>query len=314
MKVSVVVPTYNRGERIAPTISGLLASDITGLDLLEILVIDDGSSVSPAETVSSFEAKSPICLRLIRQENQGPAAARNHGFRLSCGDIVIFMDDDILPPAGLVLDHVRAHRLNPRSVICGRCPFLSDEMTPLLQYVTSLGGDPGADQADEFAEIDVVASGQLSVEKSMFDDAGVYRDDLATPAAEEFELSLRLRENGIPILLAKRIVALHDHPVLIESMCRQQFKHGIGCGEAAAKYPAVLGLSALSSIVRVNGPIAPGDSPLLILKKGLKTPLSLAGLRKALVRMASKAEQANAGYAVLKKLYGLCIAAHFLRE
>ena len=100
-----------------------------------------------------------------------------------------------------------------------------------------------------------MSSGHISVERDLFDvEHGVYRDDLATPAAEEYELSLRLRDRGIPIFLATRIVALHDHAVDLESMCRQAYKHSMGCAEVALKYPGTLDLHGLFEIVHVNGP------------------------------------------------------------
>ena len=156
---------------------------------------------------------------------------RNTGFRASRGEIVLFVDDDVLCPANLVRLHVEAHRRISGSVIFGRYPYAEPEpMTPFYRYLDSLGQDPAKDAVEEFVQAPIVASGQISLERIMFDaEQGVYRDDLATPAAEEFELSLRLRDRGIPIFLATRIVALHHRAVDLESMCRQAYKHSVGC-------------------------------------------------------------------------------------
>jgi GT2 family glycosyltransferase len=193
-------------------------------------------------------------LRCIRQENAGPAAARNNGFRVATGDIVLFVDDDIIVPSDIIQKHIEAHLSHANSVICGRCPFIEPKpLTPLFRYVKNLGHDLGANSEQEYIPINVVASGQISVERKMFDtEKGVYRDDLATPAAEEFELSLRLRKQGIPIFLATKIVALHDHPVELGGLCRQQYKHAMGCAEAAVKYPATLELSDLAKVIHTN--------------------------------------------------------------
>jgi len=134
---------------------------------------------------------------------------------------VMFLDDDILCPPDLIRGHVQGHRLWPGSVIYGRCRHAEPEpMTPFFRFFDSLGHDHGRGLREEFIQVPIVASGQISVERVTFEaQQGVYRDDLATPAAEEFELSLRLRDSGIPILLATRIVAIHDHAVDIENMC-----------------------------------------------------------------------------------------------
>ncbi len=133
MNVSVAIPTYNRGERLGPTLDALLASDTSGLDAVEIIVVDDGSPEPVAPVVESRVACPPISLRCVRQPNAGPAAARNTGFRASCGEIVLFVDDDILCPANLVRLHVESHRRIPGSVIFGRSPYTEpDPMTPFF--------------------------------------------------------------------------------------------------------------------------------------------------------------------------------------
>ena len=95
MVVSIVIPTYGRGEKLGATLDALLVSDMSGLDAVEIIVVDDGSPELVAPVVESRVACSPISLRCIRQDNAGPAVARNRGFRESSGDIVLFLDDDV---------------------------------------------------------------------------------------------------------------------------------------------------------------------------------------------------------------------------
>jgi GT2 family glycosyltransferase len=85
-----------------------------------------------------------------------------------------------------------------------------------------------------------VTSAHLSVERKTFaNQGGVYRDDLETPAAEEVELTYRLRQRGIPIIFAMNAVAIHLQPIDIRTVCRQQYKHARGVTEALAKHPHV---------------------------------------------------------------------------
>src|SRR5271157_3840204 len=156
MNVSVIIPTYGRGERLGATLDALLASDTSGLDAVEIMVVDDGSPEPVAPVVESRVACPPISLSCIRQPNAGPAAARNTGFRASRGEIVLFVDDDILCPIDLIRRHVEAHQRFPGSVIFGRCPYAEpDQMTPFFRYVDSLGQDPGKDATEEFLHVTV---------------------------------------------------------------------------------------------------------------------------------------------------------------
>jgi glycosyltransferase involved in cell wall biosynthesis len=314
-KVSIVIPTYGRGQKLGATLDALLASDTNGLDDVEIIVVDDGSPEPVASVVSSRVACRPISLRCMRQPNAGPAAARNTGFRASRGVVVIFIDDDILCPPDLIRRHIEAHRSRPGSVICGRCPFNDPEpMTPLFRYIGSLGHDLGRSSGDEFVEITVVASGQISVERAFFAaEQGVYRDDLATPVAEEFELSLRLRDRGIPILLATRIVAVHDHDVDIENMCRQVYKHSLGCAEAVAKYPGTLDLEGLRDVIQANSPIEREDSARRVIKKIAKRLLCAGPSRLALVRAIRVLERNAPQETLLALFYKAALSSHMTR-
>src|SRR5271166_367820 len=145
MIASVIIPTYGRGEKLGATLDALLKSDTSGLNDVEVIVVDDGSPEPVGPFVQSLVTRPPISLRCIRQENAGPAVARNRGFRESHGDIVLFLDDDILVPRGLIRLHVEAHRCHPGSVVFGRCvPPKSLPDTPYLRYVLTRGHDPGA--------------------------------------------------------------------------------------------------------------------------------------------------------------------------
>jgi glycosyltransferase involved in cell wall biosynthesis len=90
--ISVVIPAYNRAELIGTTLRSLLAQT---LPAAEIIVVDDGSTDGTAEVAEAFG--SPV--RVFRQENAGPGAARNRGFKESRGSFIHFFDsDDIAIP------------------------------------------------------------------------------------------------------------------------------------------------------------------------------------------------------------------------
>ncbi len=278
--VSVVIPTYNRGEALGPMLDRLLISDREGLGEVEITVVDDGSPVPAAPIVSARKVPPGFRLKCVRQENAGPAAARNHGFAVSTGDIVIFIDDDILVPPELVRRHVEAHELNRGAVIFGGCvpPDGADnDMSRLLESL--YGSRP---DRPRFERVSIIASGQLSVERKGFAD-GVYASQLRTPAAEEFELAARLRQQGIPAVCATQIEATHDQRFGISDVCDQQYKHGIGCAEAVSKLPSQMIMDELAKIAAANGPIRPNDLLATKCKKMTKAILAIPPVRQNLV-------------------------------
>ncbi len=88
--LSVILPTYNRADTILRAIESVRNQT---LEDWELLVIDDGSTDNTARLVTERYAGEPR-LKLIQQENQGVAAARNTGMRASSGKYFAFIDSD----------------------------------------------------------------------------------------------------------------------------------------------------------------------------------------------------------------------------
>jgi cellulose synthase/poly-beta-1,6-N-acetylglucosamine synthase-like glycosyltransferase len=313
MTLTVVIPTYNRGLKLGATLDAVLACDTAVLDAVEVIVVDDGSPTPAEPLVASYKAAPPFTLRCVRQPNAGPAKARNTGFREAHGEVVLFMDDDILPTSPVLRQHAQAHITRPRAVICGSCLLIdTDPPSNLTRFMNTLSANahPTADGVGtRFDLCPLVSSGQVSVERAMFDPAtGVYDETLAVPAAEEYELTSRLQRKGIQCLHAPWITAWHDHPVTIAGMCRQQYKHAVGCAEVALKRPESLDLPDLKRVIEAN---RPGGGKANGLFKRLAKRITASQLcRQALARLASWSEK-FAPQVITDRLYYAAIAAHF---
>jgi GT2 family glycosyltransferase len=91
--ISVIIPVFN-GVRFLPgAVRSILAQDYPALD---IIVVDDGSTEDVAEAARLL----PVDVRFFRQDNAGPAAARNRGIREATGEMLAFLDVDDEWPAG----------------------------------------------------------------------------------------------------------------------------------------------------------------------------------------------------------------------
>lgn len=116
MKISVVIPTYNRRELLACTLSTVLSQDFQPSEY-EVIVVIDGSRDGSVEFLQQLR---PACaLRVVEQHNAGQAAAKNAGISLARGDLVLFLDDDILCAPSLLSEHARAHYDHRSEVIFG---------------------------------------------------------------------------------------------------------------------------------------------------------------------------------------------------
>jgi len=93
VSVSIIIPTYNHARFLQAAIESALRQTRPAL---EVIVVDDGSTDETPEILTQFDDR--ICVR--RQENRGPAAARNAGISAARGDFLLFLDsDDVLLPA-----------------------------------------------------------------------------------------------------------------------------------------------------------------------------------------------------------------------
>ncbi len=106
MKATVVIPTFNRSVRLAAL---LRCMETQGEALARVVVCDDGSSDDTASVARSFASRLPITY--AHQENRGFRAgqARNLGIARADGDVIIFVDDDVLVAPDFVAQHIAAH-------------------------------------------------------------------------------------------------------------------------------------------------------------------------------------------------------------
>lgn len=87
--VSCIVPVYNGERYVAEALDSILSQSYAPV---EVIVVDDGSEDGTAGVLSGYGRR----IRCVRQENAGPAAARNRGLAESAGDLVAFLDADDL--------------------------------------------------------------------------------------------------------------------------------------------------------------------------------------------------------------------------
>lgn len=113
MKISVIIPTYNRNDKLKKAFESVLKQKALPA---EIIVVDDGSDVKASQILKGIKNwKTKI--RIINQENKGVASARNRGIKESSFNWLAFLDSDDWWLPDKLLRQINFHSLNPHILI-----------------------------------------------------------------------------------------------------------------------------------------------------------------------------------------------------
>jgi glycosyltransferase involved in cell wall biosynthesis len=120
LDASVIVNTYRQPRSLTLTLASLTAQDHHGV--WEIIVSDDGSGDDTAALVTGFAQTTLVPITYVAQAHRGNrwAAARNRGTALARGDVLIFLDADMVPARDVVRRHVDAQRAQPALIAGNR--------------------------------------------------------------------------------------------------------------------------------------------------------------------------------------------------
>lgn len=203
--VSVIIPAYNAERYVAEAIDSVLAQTYPSR---EIIVVDDGSTDRTAEIVTGYGE----AVRLVRQRNKGPAAARNTGIREARGEFIAFLDaDDVWTRANLELQltFLGAH---PDHVLSyGWVRFFSGSVAgDLLETAPCRDERPSGHVWADLIRDTIWATGAAVLRASALSQVGLFDESL--PIGEDYDLWLRLAAHGkcgyVPYMVAA--IRLHD--------------------------------------------------------------------------------------------------------
>ncbi|MEO0556892.1 MAG: glycosyltransferase [Bacteroidota bacterium] len=222
--ISVVVPTYNRPGPLRATLTALAALDYPQ-DLHEVIIVDDGSAEPLDDLVAPFQDLAPI--RLIRQVNAGPAAARNRGAELAIGSLLAFTDDDCLPTPGWLHALADAHRRQPDCLLGGQTlnalpdNVFSTASQLLIDYLYDYF-------APQSGHAPLVASNNLAMPAEGFRALGGFDETFPLAAGEDRDLCARWHESGRPFAHVSEAILHHAHALTLRSFWRQHANYGRG--------------------------------------------------------------------------------------
>lgn len=198
--VSVIVPVYNASQHLDRCLDAIRESSYSDY---EVIVVDDGSTDASLEIAHSFGAE---VLQLQRQS--GPAAARNYGAETAKGEVLLFIDSDVLVRQETIARVANAFVENPGiAALFGSYDDDPAEKNFLSQYKNLVHHFVHQQSSSEAATF---WAGCGAIRKEAFNAVGGFdQKRYYRPCIEDIELGYRLRQAGYRIFLDKYLQVKH---------------------------------------------------------------------------------------------------------
>lgn len=221
MLFSIIIPVFNRPGELAELLTSLTYQTFSQF---EVIVIEDGSTISSEKVIDRFNDLFPI--RYILQENTGQGFARNHGMAQAKGDFFIVLDSDVIIPSSYL--EVLNKAILDRGLDAFGGPDAADSDFSNLQKamdyaMTSFwttGGirgklkDPSKYQARGF---------NMGVSRKVFEQVGGFVDP---NRGEDIEWSIRIKKAGFKLELVEEAFVYHKRKNTLWSFAKQAFSFG----------------------------------------------------------------------------------------
>lgn len=218
--LTLIIPTYNRAESLQRCIASLGRLDVEN-GRIELIIVDDGSCPPSEPKLTGLQEWR---VTVLRQENRGPAAARNLGAKQANGRFLAFIDDDCAVPRDwyqTVLRHLDEHAMLG-GVTINREPGLLPQTSQVLvdflyHYYNKM--KPAAQ---------FLTTNNMIVPAALFRKIGGFSEHFKKAAAEDRDFCARWLHAGYPIRQLDEIKIDHYHKMTLFSFSRQHFYYGYG--------------------------------------------------------------------------------------
>ncbi|WP_072143549.1 glycosyltransferase [Pseudanabaena sp. 'Roaring Creek'] len=199
---SIVIPTYNRLPILQKCLQAMEAQNFT--TPYEIVVVDDGSTDGTVEFLQSHPQQFPH-VRLILQNHEGAAIARNTGIDVALGEVIVFIDSDLVVTPIFLSAHAKALE---KSLANG------DRAFTYGQVINTANFDDPTSEPVKITDIShaFFATGNVAIAKHWLLEAGKFDTGFRQYGWEDLELGVRLKNLGLRLIKCPEAVGYHWHP------------------------------------------------------------------------------------------------------
>ncbi|MBU0679677.1 MAG: glycosyltransferase [Verrucomicrobia bacterium] len=238
--IAVVIPTYNRWDCLSATLDALLAQDRSPD---EVIVVDDGSTDDTGSSLQAWgrEHACPFRFATLRQENAGPARARNVGVEHARSDLIAFLGDDTIPEPDWVGLHLKMQNdLGEGCAVVGYTGWdtTTVHVTPFLRYINGRGAQFKYDLMEDGQDVpfDCFYTSNLSLPRNYLL-AEPFNPVFRQAGWEDVDVGYRLVRRGMRIVYNASARTRHRHATTMESFMQRQFNVGRMCPQILELHP-----------------------------------------------------------------------------
>ena len=195
IEISIIIPTYNRAERLRACLEALTTQTQSSGDF-EVIVVIDGSTDHTRQLLATMATPYPLVV--IWQGNQGQNVARNHGVAAARGRYCLLLDDDIIAEPTLVSEHLRVQRMRERVVGIGQITLAAHSEADWFTHCFVRGWQDHYEclnRGDRLPAWMDCYGGNMSLSRAAFIEAGGFDDNLRR--SHDIELGYRLAQRGL---------------------------------------------------------------------------------------------------------------------
>jgi GT2 family glycosyltransferase len=265
MTLTVVIPTRDKRPLLQRTLAALLAQD-AGDIAWDVVVVNDGSGDDTGEFLAGEAARQPRLTVVSPPANVGRAAARNLGWRAATGRWILFLDDDILAPPGLLAAHLAVLASGDGVGTIG--PAVTDPAiidAPHFHYIDTRGVAklPSGPAPGKY-----FVTQNAAVPRDALERIGGFDEDFSAYGFEDMDIGFRLEEAGVAFRVLPDPAPLHiHHHTLGEYLRKKRICGRSSLRQVAATHPHRLAEMRLDLLLDVPG--RPAGLGARILRAGL---------------------------------------------
>lgn len=233
LSYSIIIPVYNRPQELEELLTSLASQTFT--KSFEVIIVEDGSSVTSEEVVHNF--KEQLNINYCHKENSGPGLSRNYGMQKAAGNYFVILDSDVLLPQHYLIEVNEALTTNFTDAFGGAdashtsFTALQKAINYSMTSVLTTGGIRGNKNLKKFQP----RSFNMGLSKAAFDKTGGYG---AQNFGEDIDLTFRLWQNGFESQFIENAFVYHKRRTTLQSFFKQTFNFGAARPILNKQHPA----------------------------------------------------------------------------